>query len=352
MMADFKFVDWSKVFSRQTGTNGERALVMGARSIGKTFGLRMELVKRGIKNETTFVNISRFKDEIKAVKANYFSKLQSEGFFLEYEFKTSNNTSYYAKVGKNDWKPICYYMALTSFQRDKQTTYDLVRNAIFDECILDTRDRYHRYLPYEYSLLGDALSTAFREIPGDGIQRHVYMLGNSCDLSAPVFREYGIDKPPDFGFNWYDDNRFLIWRVPPTNAQDFRARTLVGRMLGGSEAARVAFDNEFDLGSSSDIARKSSNARYAFGIRYAAQTFGVWVDYKSGYVYVNEQIPKDASKPFALTKKDGAVDYNQIRKNDSILQMLSNLHYAGNIRYSSYAVREAFAEVLTFMGNR
>lgn len=348
-----KYYNWQDIFSRQTGHNAEIVIVIGARSIGKTFGLRLELVKRCIKTGMAFVNLSRYKEEIQAIKQNYFSKLQSEGFFTDYQFKVEKNTAYVALIGDNpDWKPICYFMALTAFQRDKQTTFANVRDVIFDEAILDKRDQYHRYLPYEFSLFADALSTAFREQPDDNISRHVYILGNACDLTAPYLKEYGIDKPPDFGFKWLKDNTVLLHRVEPWDADERRAQTLVGRMLDGSDAAKVAFDNEFDLGSSSDIGSKTPNARFAFAVRYSAQTFAVWMDYKTGMVYVNDHVPKGSGKPFALTKKDGAVDYNQIRKNDNLMQLLSGLHYAGNVRYSSYGIREAFAEVLTFIGIR
>lgn len=347
-----RYYDWNDVFSRQTGTNAEIAIVLGARSIGKTFGLRVELIKRCIKTGNTFANVSRTRDGAKAVARGYFDKLKAEGFFSEWQFKTEGNTGYIApaKDDKPDWRTICYFVSLTTFQRDKETTFANVRDIIFDEAILDVRDRYHRYLPYEFSIFGDCCSTVFRERPGDGIVRHVYILGNACDLTAPYLREYGIDKPPAFGFHWYRNKTVLLHYVEPWDAADRKAHTLVGRMLEGSEAAKVAFDNEFDTGSDSDIKPKTPTARYMFAIRYQRQTFAFWMDYKTGLLYVNEKAAKDGSKPYALTKKDGAVDYNMIRKNSNLLQMVSNLFYAGNVRYSSFAVREAFLEVLTFIG--
>lgn len=33
-----KYYDWQSTMSRQTGTNGEITLVLGAKDIGKTFG--------------------------------------------------------------------------------------------------------------------------------------------------------------------------------------------------------------------------------------------------------------------------------------------------------------------------
>lgn len=351
-MNEPRYIDYKPVFDRQTGTNAEICIIIGARSIGKTFTLRLELTKRHIKDGLTYVVMSRTKEESQALSRGFFDKLQSEGFLLDWKFKVEKGAAYVApaNVERPEWRVICYFISLTTFQRDKQTTFANVREIIFDEALIDKRDRYHHYLPYEYSLFADCCSTVFREQPNDGISRHVFILGNACDLTAPYMREYGIEKPPDYGFSWYKDKTVLLWYVEPWDAEARKAHTLVGRMLAGSDAARVAFDNQFDTGSDADIARKSAGARFAFAVKYQVQTFAVWIDYQSGITYVNEQVPKDAAKPYALTKKDGAVDYRMLRKSDDLLTMISNLYYAGNVRYSSPALREAFLEVLSFIG--
>ena len=347
-----RFVDYQPVYDRQTGLNAGIVLIIGARSIGKTFTLRLDLTERHIKSGNTYAVLSRTKDESKAVARGFFDKLQAEGFLTGYQFKIEKSAAYVApaNVDNPDWRVICYFVALTSFQRDKQMTFVNVRDIIFDEALIDTRDRYHRYLPYEFSLFADCCSTVFREQPNDGIARHIYILGNSCDLTAPYLREYGIVKPPDYGFTWYRDKTVLLWYIEPWDAEERKAHTLVGRMLAGSDAARVAFDNEFDTGSDADIPEKSAGARFAFSIRYMKQTFAVWIDYGTGITYVCDKLPKDAPKPYALTKRDGAVDYRMVRKADDLLTMVSNLYYAGNVRYSSPGLREAFLEVLSFIG--
>lgn len=349
-----RYYDWNDVFSRQTGTNAETVIVCGARSIGKTFGLRLELIKRCIKSGNTFANMSRTKDESKAVAAGYFDKLQAEGFFREYKFKVEKNIGYIAPADDEspDWRVICYFVSLTTFQRDKQTTFANVRDVIFDEAIIDKRDRYHRYLPYEYSIFLDACSTVFREVPGDGISRHVFILGNACDLTCPYLRHNGIDKPPAFGFHWYRGKTVLLHYVEPWDAEERKVNTLVGRMMAGDDAAKVAFDNLFDIGSETDIRPKTPEARFAFGIVFQKLKFGIWLDYPSGIAYVSGKLPKDAKPIYSLTKKDGSVDYTLVKKSDGLMVSLIGMYYAGLVRYSSPAVRESFLEVLNFLGVR
>lgn len=349
-----RYYDWNQVFSRQTGTHAETVIVLGARSIGKTFGLRLELVKRCIKSGNTFVNMSRTRDESKAIARGYFDKLQAEGFFSDCQFKVEGNVAYHAPAGIEhpEWTALCYYTSLTTFQRDKQTTFANVRDVIFDEAVIDRRDRYHRYLPYEYSVFLDACYTVFREVPGDGIQRHVYILGNSCDLTCPYLAENGIRKPPGFGFHWYRDKSVLLHYVEPWDAEDRKANTLVGRMMAGDDAAKVAFDNIFDLGDVADIKPKSPNARFEWGMVFQKLKFGIWLDYKTGIAYMTDWIPKDAKPIYSLTKSDGTVNYTLVRKADGIMQSLLGMFYAGLLRYPDPATKEAFLEVLDFLGVR
>lgn len=75
-----KFYDWQKTMSYQTGTNGEICIVLGAKDIGKTFGLRLKCVERFIKHGELFCEICRTKEESKMVANGYFDKLQQEGF--------------------------------------------------------------------------------------------------------------------------------------------------------------------------------------------------------------------------------------------------------------------------------
>ena len=353
-MADREWYDWGGVFSRQTGTNGEIALVIGGKGIGKTFNLRRALTDRAIKSggAMTFCEICRSNDEARAVSAGYFDQLQAKGYFKGYVFKVEKLQGFAAPESDGDpiWVPVCYFVSLTMFQREKKRTFANVCNIIFDEFIIDKKDRHHRYLPNEYSILANLADTIFRQQPGDERPRHIFMLANACDLTCPYLRHLGIDRPPAFGFTWYRGKTVLLHFVEPWDAEDRKAYTLVGRMLAGDDEAAMVFDNAFDVGSVNDIRSKTPEARYSLGIVFQAVRFGIWIDYSSGLVYINDQIPRGSKNIYSLTKKDGTIDYMLVQRNDSMMQTLVNMFYRGLVRYSSPAIREAFLEVLGFLG--
>lgn len=352
-----KYYDWDATMSRQTGTNGEICMVLGAKDIGKTFGLRLKCVKRWIAHHEVFCEICRTKAELKMVAPGYFDKMQADGFFRDYEFRVQGGIGYARKhvldeKGKNpnDWELICYFVALTSFQQEKKRTFVHPKRFIFDEAVIDTKDRHHRYLADEFLILANILDSISRQQPNDDYNYYLYILGNSVDLTCPYLRNLGIDRIPPFGYSWYKGKTVLLHYVEPWDAQDRRAYTLVGRMLEGHEESKVIFDNEFRDTTNGEIMRKTPKAEYKFAYKWGKMTFAIWVDDAKGLWFITSRLPKGARNVYTLTKRDSSVNYKMVRKSDYLAKLLVDIHYIGGLRYESAHMREAFFEILAFLG--
>lgn len=359
-MAERRYYNWQATLSRQTGRQGEFCIVIGAKNIGKTFGLRRQCVSDLIKRGDRFCEICRTKDEMKVVKDGYFDKLQSTGLFTEYIFKAVGQVGYIAKepqrnpetgeyVEKPNYKPLCYFVALTAFQTEKKRTYTNVKRFIFDEAIIDRKDKYHRYLKNEFLILANLLDSVSRQQPR-GDQYRVYILGNACDLTCPYMRYLGINKIPSFGYSFWHDKSVLLHYVEPWDAADMEAETLVGRMLQGTTESEMVFGNIFHMADTGDIAKKPGSARFCYAIRYGENTYALWIDYGQALAYITNKAPKGATALFALTKKDSSIDYQSVERTSPYLQALSRFWYAGQLRYESPAIRETFLAVLEFLG--
>lgn len=348
-----RFYDWQKTMSYQTGTNGEICIVLGAKDIGKTFGLRLKCVERFIKHGELFCEICRTKEESKMVANGYFDKLQQEGFFPDHVFKTEKGCGYIAPVPpegeKPEWQLICYFVALTTFQQEKKRTYKRPRRFIYDEAVIDVKDRYHRYLPDEFLILANLLDSISRQQPGESGYL-VYLLGNSVDLTCPLLRHLGINKIPDFGYSFYKEKTVLLHYVEPWDADDRKAYTLVGRMLQGHDESAVIFDNEFRDTTGKEIMRKTPNAQYKYAFKWGRVTFAIWADMKRGLWFVTSKLPKGAANVYTLAKRDSTVNYQVVQKASPLAKLLVDMYYIGGLRYESASLREAFFEVLSFLG--
>lgn len=354
------YYDWQATLSRQTGRQGEFCIVVGAKNIGKTFGLRKQCVNDFIKRGDRFCEICRTKDEMKGVKSGYFDKLQNTGLFKEYLFKTIGQVGYIAREPEKDpetndyverpkWQIICYFVALTAFQSEKKRTYTNVKRFIFDEAVIDRKDKYHRYLKNEFLILANLLDTISRQQP-DGDQYRVYLLGNACDLTCPYMRYLGINKIPPFGYSFWRDKSVLLHYVKPWDAEQMETQTLVGRMLSGMQEAEMVFGNVFNVDDTGDIEPKTSAAKFAYAIKYGDNVFAVWVDYGVALAFISAKVPKDGATVFTLTKEDSTLDYVAIERTNSYLQAINRFFYAGTLRYESPALRELFLSVLDFLG--
>lgn len=348
-----RFYRWDRVFSRQTGDNGEFCLIIGAKNIGKTFGLRLQCVEDYLTRKVPFCEICRTKTERDEVETGYFDKLQKDGFYSDFEFKTEKHTGY-INIGTHDepeWELICYFVALSCFQQEKKRTYAKPYRFIFDEAIIDTKDRYHRYLKDEFLILANLLDTISRQQPGDDYKYRVYLLGNACDMSAPYFRYLRVDRIPSFGFHWYNDKHTLLHYVEPWDSEERKQRTLVGRLLSGNDESSMMFDNVFKDATGGEISKKTSNSRFSYALVYNGMRFAVWIDYKRMIFYINEYIPDGMEKStYVLTKKDGRINYNNLSRADDLIKVLVKTYYLGNLRYSSVYVRECFHGLLGFLG--
>lgn len=350
-----KVYDFAGVRSRMTGGNAEVVMIIGAKNAGKTFGARLECINEYLKdNKRRFCEISRTRDEMADVAAGYFDRIVSEGIYPGYQFMTDKNCMYIAPICPEDekpqWQVMGYFACLSMFQRTKRrSNFVDVTNVIFDEFIIDARDRYHGYLPDEFGIFSNVLNSIFRPFPNDGIRRNVFMLANACDMTCPYLRHFGIDKPPEFGFTFYNKKRVLLHYVAPWDVDAIKLQTIVGRLMDGYDDSQI-FDNIFDTGDTSTIKQKTSAAKFAFGFIFKKARIGVWSDLDAATWYITGRIPDGERNVYALTKSDGTINYGIVRRNSPLMRMLCEMFYAGGLRYESFAVRELFFTVLDYFG--
>lgn len=351
-----KFYDWAKTLSY----DADVTMVVGARGIGKTFGLRKQCVKDFLRDGSRFCEITRYKNEISGVSDGYFNRLEKLPDFDDYVFKTDARYAFIAEKPENEddkpiWSKCGYFLALSDAQRAKKRTFDNVRRLIFDECILERSDRYHRYLPNEFGILANVVDTVSRERGDDASMRpRVYLLGNSLDLSNPYFSAYGVGTDLSFGYRWYAHKTFLLHYVESREYSSEKAtRTVAGRMLANTEAGKMAIDNEFIRANSDFVKSKPKKAKFSFGLVCNGFEFGIWIDQTQGLYYVTDSFPRASNKPiYALTREDMKINYIAAKKVGKLMSYIQEMYYYSLIRYQNESVMGRFGEVLQMFGVR
>lgn len=363
----YDYYDWNSTLAY----DAETTLVVGARGIGKTFGLRCQCVRDWIKTGSSFVEIVRHKNRIegeKRIQRDYFARVSRQ--FPGYLFKVEGTRALIAKAPPEDadadWRTFGYFVALTEYQDIKNATYpdayqaEGVRRFIFDEFIIerDLARGYRTYIPGEVDIVASIIDSISRERPGEKalVPPHLYLLANAGDLVNPWFSRYGIKKLPERGYTWLDGKRALLHYVESDAYGGAKAdETVAGRLAGASSYADMANRSKFfTLDESLFYDVLPSTARFSFGFVDRGEPFGVWLDDKAGYYFVSSKIPKgDLKEPvFALTKDDSSPNYIQATRAQKTLRGFAELYYYDCIRYESQGKRERFIEALSTYGIR
>ena len=335
-----QFFEWGKVLSYQAPIT----MVVGARGLGKTYGLRKLCIEEFLKKGLCFVEVSRFKSEQKEVQRGYFERVSSE--FPGCEFKVQGSEGFISteksEKGKPVWHRLCYFVALTELQTTKKRTFEKVHNIIFDEAVIDHSDRFHRYLQGEWELLAGLVDSCSRERVDSSIHPSLFLLGNAVDLANPYFRRIGLMEAPKVGFHWFLKKLFLL--VVPEASEYSRAKeskTLAGRMLAGTAAGEAANWNTFSTEFEGVIAPKPSSARFEVGLRWKEDEFGLWFDDREGRYFVTSKIPK-GGKVLALSIGQVAVNVPLVQKNASFLKSIVSLASIDGLRFESLGLRSQF----------
>jgi hypothetical protein len=356
------FYDWHKTFTY----DADVTMVIGARGIGKTYGLRKQCIKDFMKNGWRFVEVCRYKKELSHVSDGYFDRLGNDDDFKGKLFKTDTRYMYVAddvsgdtdekgRPVKPEWHVMGYFFALTDGQQQKKRTFNNVRRIIFDEALLERSDRYHRYLPNEFAALANCVDTVSRErADNDSTPPRLYLLGNACDIANPYFSRYGVGTDLSYGYRWYGGKRLLLHYVRDDEySKEKMQGTVAGRMMGFDNGGSVASLNQFETMSSDFVKPKPPRAKFTFGIVCNGRRYGIWTDYTEGWVHVTETIPHGMdSKTYTLTAADARVNYIMAQHLDRVMQGFMKMYWAGIVCYEDLQTKMDFQEILTLFGVR
>ena len=288
--------------------------VVGIRGGGKTFNTLLHAIRRFEKTGEQFVYLRRRGVDLDDVchrkgGGDLFSDIRHQGYFNGVDLKVVADKS----GGYNFYfngKIMGYGKALSTARRS--TSLPLVKLIIFDEFLIDDKNRHDRYLNSGNEMF---LFNNFYETIARGRDIPVFFLGNAFSMVNPYFVELGIriDSPEENkiykGKSW----TLVFWR--DKEYIERREKTQFFQATKGTDFSEHAFSNKFYLDKTDFIKKRSPESEHQFSLVYLGKTYGVWVDWEKGEYYVSTKGANTSrEKTISLTLADNKPNNVSIRR--------------------------------------
>lgn len=308
--------------------------IIGARGVGKSYGIKKYVTNRFIKKGKQFMYVRRYKDDLKNIDT-FFNDIRGE--FPEHELQVKGKKLYV------NGKLAGYTVALSSWQSLKSNAYPDVETIIYDE-FLKEKDN-SSYIPNEPRALLNLMDTVFR----DRVDVRCICMANAVTVVNPFFLYFGLIPNIKKRYNAFES---VLIEIP--DSKDFsnaRRETRFGKLIDGTEYGEMSLDNEFTGDSDIFIERRSKESQFVFSVIYKGMTMGVWVDQQKGLMYLANEHDPSTKYVFAMTTEDHSENAMMLTgwKKNYYLKKLVGSFMNGFLRFDNQVLRNIGYEMFKKM---
>ena len=286
------YYNFDKLFSY----NFLLAFVISERGVGKTFGSKVAMLNKWLKNGEEFVYVRRYKTELDSALNNFWSDLQENGYFEDYclEVKKNKMITKFLCDGK-----VCgYAIPLSTSNILKSTAFPKVKTIVFDEYMLDSSGTY-RYLKNEVTMMLDFIETIgrLRDI-------QVIFLGNNTSFyGCPYTAYFDLELPYGSEFKTFKNGTILVNYVKNEVYREAKRNSRFGKLIDGTAYGEYAIDNKSLRDNFYFIEKRPSNAQF-YGMLIVNGTYlGIW-NGKNGYLYLSSDYDPNSKEKFVFDYSD------------------------------------------------
>lgn len=309
--------------------------IIGERGVGKSFSCKKHVINRFLKKGEQFVYLRRYKTELKSSVPHFFDDIVEKNIFPNVKFKVKGNTFFI-----ND-KVAGYALPLSTANILKSTSFAKVKTIVFDEFIIDKG--CYRYLLNEIETFLDIIETIarLREIK-------VFMLGNAISITNPYFTYFNLSLPYNSDVALFKEGSILVNYIKNEKYREVKKASRFGKLIEGTDYGRYAIDNEFLRDSKSFIKKKEKNSKFYFILIINGQCYGVWNDYKNGFMYISEDYDPNCPVRYALNTKDHTEASILIRvRNSPLIKSVIDHYRLARLCFENQRIKNIIIEELS-----
>lgn len=314
--------------------------IVGIRGNGKTYGAKKIVIRNYLRRKEQFILLRRYGTELDT-RHTFFADIAHE--FPDYDFRVFGREAQCSPVKnredkKRRWETMGYFVALSSQQKLKGTSFHRVTTIVYDEFILEKG--LLRELPNEVQAFLNFYSTVDRNQD----KTRVFLLANSISIESKYFRHWKIvpDELPEISL--HADGLVLAHFINPDEFGASVLQTKFGKLIAGTEFAEMAVHNKFKDAHKQLVEEKPGTAKYVYTLETREGTFSVWFDNPSGNVYAQQKRPGN-EKLLTLVSENMNTNKKLMPLTSTTISSLRTAFRQGRLLFDSAHTRNAYLEV-------
>lgn len=315
-------------------------LVLGNRGCGKSYGWMMKVIKRFKKDGKQFIYLRRYTTELEKVQETVFKAIIRDNVF---------------PGDKIEYKGGCFYIndllfgycfSLTTSNDWKSASFPEVWAIVYEECLIDDRGKNNGYLKDEPGRILDLAETVNRMRPDKDTIR-IIMLGNTISTINPFTLGWNLRIPKNKTYTQIDDLILLEIVLNPEYIEA-KKKTKLGRLMMLTKYGEYAIEGKFMLDSPEFIEKKSGECQYFFSIRYDGATYGIWMSYTQGKIWVSEDVDPYCKMVYTLKQDDHSENTILIKSISkcNALKTFIDAYRDGAVRFENQKIKNIVADII------
>lgn len=310
--------------------------VISNRGGGKTFGCTRWAIDSYLKRGVQAVWVRRYATEVEAAKGKFFDAVRE--YYPDHDLTVDVVDG--QTVGKIDGSTFIYFIPLSTSRQLKSNNFPFVDKIIFDEFIIEKGKQ--QYLKGEVEVFLDLFETVARM--RDNVR--AVLLANAVTIVNPYFLYFNVRPNPDKRFTVR--GQICIEMFTDSDFIDAKRQTRFGQLIDGTRYASYSIDNAWLLDNPAFIEKRTPASTYMFAIDYNGQTYGYWIDYNAGLIFVSRKYDPDHPTHYCLQKSDHADNLLLIHsiRDSTLIKRMVYAFQIGAIRFEDQVIKNQFLEYI------
>ena len=329
------YYNFDKLFSY---SNALLLFVIGERGVGKSFNAKVAVLKKFLKTGEQFIYIRRYKTELDSALSTFWSDLQSNGYFEDYDLQVKKSKMLTTFLCNGE---VCgYAVPLSTANILKSTAFPLVKTIVFDEFLIDDSGLY-KYLKNEVNLMLDLIETVgrLRDV-------QVLFLGNAISVTNPYFAYWNLDLPYNSEFKTYKDGMIVVNYIRNEEYRKVKKASKFGKLIEGTNYGKYAIDNQMLKDNAHFVEKRPPDAKFYGLLIINGVNVGIW-NSRNGYLYMSEKYEPNTVHKFACDYNDHTEDTVFVNARDNFYLSLCIRYYKqGLLRFENQNLKNICIKLL------